>query len=775
MLEAPIPDNEPSRIASLKGLKILDTPAEERFDRITRLAQNLFEVPIVLVSLVDENRQWFKSRQGLDATETPRNISFCGHTITGKDILLIEDTLLDPRFSDNPLVLQDPKIRFYAGAPLSAPDGECVGTLCLIDRKAHKLSTKEMTLLRDLRDLVQNELAMVDLATAIRELNRTKVFFEVSQDLFCIASFDGFFKYVSPSWTEATGYSTQELLSKPFIDFVHPDDCKSTKEELSKLSEQKDYKLFNFENRYRTKTGLYRYLLWTASVFWDEGIVYAAARDITSRKLLEQTIYKKERELRDFFENSNVPLHWVDKHGIILWANKAELALLGYDEKEYIGQSISAFHADPPVIKDILQRLSRSETLSNYEARLRAKDGSTKTVSINSSVYAENGHFIHTRCFSIDITLKKQNALIEERFKAIVEGSDDSIISKDINGIITSWNHSAEGTFGYKACEIIGKPISILTPKDRSQEEPEILEQIMRGERIEHFETVRISKDHRLIDVSATFSPMKDDSGTIFGASVILRDITSKKEDEQKIIRLAQSKSEFLSVVSHELRTPLTVIKEAVSIIHDSSAGPLNHNQKKFSDLAMKNIDRLMCIINDLLDLQGFEAKAIKFNMGEVNIKKLLEELVGNMLINRKAHKKEAEAFFIDAADDLPIVYTDHSRVMQVLYNLLGNAIKFSPPGSAIKLRALCINNSVYVEIIDKGYGIRADDLPKLFQSFSQIGPPSERKTGGSGLGLVISKKIIRQLGGQIGVRSEFGKGSTFFFTLPLMERGLIK
>lgn len=159
-----IPDDERQRLDGLRRLAILDTAAEERFDRITRMARNMFEVPISLVSLVDEERQWFKSRCGLDAQETPRDISFCGHAILGEGLFVVEDATRDPRFADNPLVLGEPHIRFYAGSPLQLAGGHKVGTLCLIDRRPRRLDERERVLLTDLAGMVEHELAAIQLA-----------------------------------------------------------------------------------------------------------------------------------------------------------------------------------------------------------------------------------------------------------------------------------------------------------------------------------------------------------------------------------------------------------------------------------------------------------------------------------------------------------------------------------------------------------------------------------------------------------------------------------
>ncbi|MDH5277198.1 MAG: GAF domain-containing protein [Gammaproteobacteria bacterium] len=176
MIPPPKPYNERQRLETLRALNILDTDPEERFDRFTRLAAKLFDVPIALVSLVDANRQWFKSKQGLSVCETSREISFCGHAILGDDVLVIEDATLDERFADNPLVTNDPSIRFYAGYPLTAPDGNNVGTLCIIDRQPRHVSPEELRLLRELGRSIEQEMvalnrATVDEATSLTNLN----------------------------------------------------------------------------------------------------------------------------------------------------------------------------------------------------------------------------------------------------------------------------------------------------------------------------------------------------------------------------------------------------------------------------------------------------------------------------------------------------------------------------------------------------------------------------------------------------------------------------
>ncbi len=258
-------------------------------------------------------------------------------------------------------------------------------------------------------------------------------------------------------------------------------------------------------------------------------------RDVTERRATEAALRSKEAELRDFVENATVGLHWVGADGTILWANRAELELLGYSQEEYVGRNIVEFHADRPVIDDIMRRLLSREEVRGYEARLRCKDGSVKHVLINSSGLWEGERFLHTRCFTHDVTDRKRGEEAQARLAAIVESSDDAIVSKTLDGVITSWNRGAERLFGWTAAEAVGRPITLIIPPERLDEEPRILEKLRRGGRVDHFETVRVAKDGRRLDISLTISPVRDASGRITGASKIARDVTARKRAEAAV------------------------------------------------------------------------------------------------------------------------------------------------------------------------------------------------------------------------------------------------
>ena len=237
----------------------------------------------------------------------------------------------------------------------------------------------------------------------------------------------------------------------------------------------------------------------------------------------------REAELSDFIERAGVAMHCVAEDGTILWANAEEIAFLGYSAQEYIGHKIQEFHVDQPVIVDILARLKNNERLRGYPARLRSRDGSIRYVSIYSTAYCQNGRFICARSVTLDVTEDRKNSEHKERLAAIVESSNDAIIGTDLNAIIVSWNGGAERIFGYKAEEVVGKHASLLAPEDRLDEFPAILGRLSHGQRVEHYQTRRKTKDGRILDLSLTVSPIRDAEGTIVGASKVARDITAER------------------------------------------------------------------------------------------------------------------------------------------------------------------------------------------------------------------------------------------------------
>src|SRR5580658_3947251 len=295
-MKAPPPENESARLAALQRYAILDTFPEQEFDDLSRLAAMICGTPIALVSLVDSHRQWFKSRIGMEETETSRDVAFCAHAILQPDVMVVPDALEDARFRANPLVTENPNVRFYAGAPLISQEGYALGTLCVIDRVPREISPEQKESLKALSRLVVTQMelrrSVVDLSRSIRERRMTEEeldqLFTVSLDMLCIAGFDGYFKRINPAWEKTLGVPIEELLSKPFHEFVHPDDRDRTAAESERLDEGEQ--VISFENRYRCGDGSYRWLLWNATPSPDQKLIFAVARDVTQRKEAERRL-----------------------------------------------------------------------------------------------------------------------------------------------------------------------------------------------------------------------------------------------------------------------------------------------------------------------------------------------------------------------------------------------------------------------------------------------------------------------------------------------------
>ncbi len=300
-----IPANEALRLASLRDMAILDTEPEGEFDQITKLAAQMFEVPIALISLVDEDRQWFKSCIGLSANETGRDVSFCGHAINVATPTMVPDATKDERFVDNPLVTGEPYIRSYAGVPIYNPAGFPIGTLCLIDTKTRSYTARDQERLTALGQWVELQLQKRDIDSAESQVHAAMRhrFWTLSQDLLCVAGVDGFLQDVSPSFTITLGYTSEELTSKPFLDFVHPEDVASTMAEFEMIRDGRAS--IQFRNRYIHKDGHAIWLEWLAVPHQES--LFAVARDVTDVVAMEdrlervmQRLQQRSAELRDF-------------------------------------------------------------------------------------------------------------------------------------------------------------------------------------------------------------------------------------------------------------------------------------------------------------------------------------------------------------------------------------------------------------------------------------------------------------------------------------------
>ena len=295
--------DENARVDALRRYGILDTPREEAYDDLASLAAQVCGTPVAMIGFLDTDRVWFKSAVGFDVTEMPRDKTFCAHAVVAREVLVIPDAAQDPRFSSNPLVTSSPGVRFYAGVPLFSREGYALGTLCVIDRVGRSLLPPQLSALEALARQVTAQLELrrrlMELAQAVSDRTHAQeeldLMFTLSIDMLCTAGFDGYYKRLNPAWEKTLGYSKAELFSKPYVEFVHPDDREITLKEAEKLAHGLD--VIFFENRYLCRDGSYRWLAWTATPWREQQLIFAAARDITERKRAEEDLRRTAREL----------------------------------------------------------------------------------------------------------------------------------------------------------------------------------------------------------------------------------------------------------------------------------------------------------------------------------------------------------------------------------------------------------------------------------------------------------------------------------------------
>jgi PAS domain S-box-containing protein len=410
--------------------------------------------------------------------------------------------------------------------------------------------------------------------------------------------------------------------------------------------------------------------------------------------------------------------------------------------------------------------------------------------------------FIRARYFNGNGTARQRAEELQAHLAAIVESSDDAVVSKDLHSIVRSWNKGAERIFGYTAEEMIGRSIETLIPADLDHEEAHVLDRIRRGERIEHYETIRVRKDGTRIPISLSVSPVRNAAGKVIGAAKIARDISEKKRAEEEIRRLnlqleervwertrelqdantelLQRTSElvainaelerFAYVASHDLQEPLRIVSSYTQLLATRYEGKLDADADDFIKFAVGGAERMRQLIKDLLTYSRMGIRQRKPQ--EVDC----EEVLRGALRNLKAAINETGG--VVTHEPLPAVFGDPVQLGQLFQNLIGNALKFrrseSPQVhiSAARMTGDKPGSRAYWQfsVKDNGIGIEPQYTERIFGAFQRLHTAAEYP--GTGVGLAICKKIVEAHGGRIWVESTFGKGSTFKFTLPITEAG---
>jgi PAS domain S-box-containing protein len=646
--------------------------------------------------------------------------------------------------------------------------------------------------------------------------------FDHSREAIAIIDRRGFYLQQNGAHFTLLGYADEDLEGKTLANELDDETLLEINRQLAEASE------YSGEVMSRTKTGDELNLelsIFTMRSGLGEPLCYVCIkRDITRRKRDELALRRSQTELTDFFENASVGLHWVSADGTILRANQAELDLLGYTREEYIGRNIVDFHYDREVIEDILERLRAGEVVRDYEARLRCKDGSVKTVRIDSSAYFEDGKFVHSRCFTRDITERRriehrlalQYAItrIVSRSIDFVEGTHE-ILETVCEGLgwqvgvlwavdhqdevlrcVDVWHSPALDMNEFEsACRTrtfaeqvglpgriwaSGKPVWVpnLKKEDNFPRAPFAERSglragfgfpIMLGDEvigvIEFFSQDIRRPDQELLEmigsVGRQIGQFQERKRAEEKLAHLLVRERSARADAEKANRL---KDEFLATLSHELRTPLNAV---IGWSRMLKTGRLDEESANHAiDVIERNAWAQKQIIEDILDVSRVITGKLQLHLGPVDLVSVVNAALDAV---RPAFEAKEIKIETNYQEGLKLIAGDADRLQQVVWNLLSNASKFTPFGGAVGISVTQDRAYAQIEISDTGPGIAPDFLPHVFERFRQADGSTTRTHGGLGLGLAIVRHLVELHGGLIGVENgTVRSGAVFTVKLPL-------
>jgi PAS domain S-box-containing protein len=452
-------------------------------------------------------------------------------------------------------------------------------------------------------------------------------------------------------------------------------------------------------------------------------------------------------------------------NGRIYSWNPAAERMFGWTADEAVGQSIEIIIPPGRASEEdyVLLRVSQGLGVQDFETMRRRKDGSLIDISLTvSPILGADGTIVGASKIARDISRRRQLEREAVRLAAIVASSDDAIVSKNLDGVIQTWNSGAERIFGFTAEEAIGRHISLIIPADRLAEEANVLAHIRAGKAVEHFETVRKRKDGSFVDISLSVSPIYL-GNEIIGASKIARDISEQRRLRAEADNASRLKDEFLATLSHELRTPLnTVIGYATMLQKGMIQEPL---RSKAIEVIHRNAHVLNRLVGELLDTSRIVTGQIRLQVREADLSTLAVESVENIRPSVDVKRLKLETHIEPGV----VIAGDPDRLRQVMWNLLTNAVKFTPPGGRIDVTVSTEPNGARIVVRDSGIGISAEAAPNVFKRFWQGEAGKAGEFSGLGLGLALSRYFVELHGGSIQMKSAgLGKGTEFQVVLPL-------
>jgi len=786
MIKFPVPPNETGRLNALQGYAVLDTLTEVEFDRITKLASLICNAPISLISLIDEKRQWFKSKVGLLVNETSRDFAFCQYTIMDTAIFEVEDASIDGRFKDNPLVTGDPNIRFYAGFPLVDPAGFALGTLCVIDKRPKILTDDQK---EGLQLLAAEVIGLIVERRKKEELKHFEKLFLVSNDLVFIGGMDGFFKKINPAFQRILGWDEQYLLNTSTFELIHPDDIQRTENEFPKLA--KGEPTVNFIQRFKTSSGEYKRIQWTSSSEPATGNIFGIGRDITEQYVLEKELEHTREMLEQTNKVARVGGWEFDFIKQTLYWTSITKEIHGASE-DYVPDLSTAinFYKEGESRNRITEIFTEAITNGTpWDAQLQITSLQGKDIWVRALGDAEFEKGVCKRVYgtfqdvndfklaeqALKSSVESQEALNDELLEKIqlVKEQDQTIdkirefkfLADSMPQII--WTSKVDGTVDYlnqywftysgKTLQETKEQgwISVLHPDD--------LEQCKATWKDSYFKGTSFESEYRLKGAAdgvykwhlGRIQPMRNEAGQIikwFGSSI---DIDEYKKAIELHKRIAQFE-DFNRIVAHNLRGPAGSIKMILSMMADSDS---DTEKAEFFEMLEKSSVTLNETLNDLMKILEVRTN-ISLPYDDCDLAEIVtgvEAMLTGQIVSKNAKiytNFEAESMYF------PRIYLE-----SIFYNMISNSLKYSMPNipPEIRITSRRAHDKVIFTFNDNGLGI---DLVMHGNNMFKLNKIFHMGFDSKGVGLFMTKTQIETFGGNISVESTPNVGTTFTIEL---------
>jgi PAS domain S-box-containing protein len=779
--------------ASRSEFDIFDRNPDPALDELTELSAVLGGADFAYMGWMDFDRLWFKSMHGFHATEQPRASTACQWLLEKGKPLLIRDAGRDPRFPPEGIELAGGgPCRSYAGTQLITGAQQIVGTLAILSRKPNQFSEEHLALLEIVGRQATTRLELYSRILAQEQAQRARQRTERSlaiERCFVAATLDsipalvavldtaGRMVRLNHSCAQLTGLSLADAVGRPFIEEVLEADDRPWA--AGKLREAAAGQVSGpHETAWRIggsheipdSPKLTRRISWTLRPLKGPNgeiqYLIVSGQDVTDQRQMEQALLSSEARYREVVEGSLGFVFTCSMEGRLTSLNAFTAETLGYRAQDLTGRSVTDLLDAPgaAVFQDCLRTLATGDEWQGA-LPLRRSDGVYRRIAFRSRRMELPGERPFILNHGIDVTEQHEAEealhLATRQRELILESVGDGIYGIDLDGRLTFINQAAARALGYTPEELTGRDVHDVIHHSHADGTPyskatsPILQAMRRRETVRMRDEVFWRQDGTAIPVEYSASPLVQD-GQISGMVVAFQDVSERR-------RLEKMKDEFISTVSHELRTPLTSLRASLGLISSGSLDKRPEKQRQMIEMAIGNCDRLVRLVNDILDFDSVERGRLPLHRQTVEAVDLLRRAAD------VAHNAASQVHITFRIDAQPApVLADQERILQVLNELVANAIKFSPPETVIHLAAQPSGpGEVCLIVEDQGRGIAPEKLERIFDRFQQGDASDSRALGGTGLGLALCRSIVEQHQGRIWAESAPGKGSRFLFTLP--------